>query len=245
METQDNLLITLGDSWTTGVGCGNKKDTENCGWAPIVQKKLKFSKLLNLAFDGASNSSTVKSFVDNILHLDAAKSFQSVTVIFLLTGFERFSFYSKGQISSFTLGGMHYTNYSHYESFLEWYVENIHEGDSERETIFYLDIVNIICKLHNYKFFWGTAFSNVKDLVNNLQYSRSYNHVKLDISNCIHYGEFNSFRDYLVSSSNTSPYNIVGEFEYGKDHELFAKCGHPNQAGYEMIADYIINKLQN
>lgn len=243
MEIQDkHLLITLGDSWTYGVGCSDILPN-HCGWHSFVKEKMNFSEVLNLALPGGSNSATVKEFVNTVIHKDFCKNFKKITVVFLLTGYERFSFYSKGQISSFTVHGMHETNDKLYDKFLEWYVTQIQDGDAERETIFYLDIVESVCKLYGYNFFWGTAFSDVNNLIA-ITKTNQYKHIKLDTTKCLHHAEFKSFRDYLVSESKNSPYNIVGEFEYGTHHEYFAPCGHPNEKGYELIANYIVNKLR-
>jgi hypothetical protein len=130
-----------------------------------------------------------------------------------------------------------------YDNFLNWYINLLKNGDAERETIFYLDVVDVICKLYGYKFYWGTAFSDVQNIFN-ISINSSYTNVKINKENCLHYGEFNSFREYLVSRSKKIPCNSLGHFDYGGSHELFAPCGHPNDAGYELMAEYIINKLQ-
>jgi hypothetical protein len=104
------LLITMGDSWTEGIGCytaeslRTSKDDMNALYNENTQHRQLYSwpaqlarakdwHLKNLGLGGASNSGQVKLLYQ--LADEIAQGHESVQVIFMLTDPYRFSFYTQ------------------------------------------------------------------------------------------------------------------------------------------------------
>jgi hypothetical protein len=244
----NNLLITLGDSWTEGVGCYlpelldpasknipyevyiKSKESgrfKELGWPRRVADKINFD-LLNLGEGGHANSSMVKMFLNFRKEYEKLKDkYDNVIVIFLVTDPFRFSFFSNGVIETFSTRGFLYNHGSdniddksdvYKEDFLKWYLSNVNVDDATKETSFYLKCIENFCELHGYKFYWGTAFTDVNEII------KYY-----PVTNCLNYGDFKSYGHYISEKLGT---------------EGFAACHHPNEDGYELIAQHILGKIE-
>jgi hypothetical protein len=242
----NNLLITLGDSWAEGVGCylpDLLDSTSNIvphevyikskeagifrelGWPKRVSTAINFD-LLNLGEGGHANSSVAKMFFRKPYE-NLKEKYDNIIVIFLVTDPFRFSFFSNNTIQTFSTRGFLYkkgadnidnTSSVYQEDFLKWYTSIMGIGDAAKEIAFYLKCIENFCELNKYKFYWGTAFTDVNEIVNHYP-----------VTNCLNYGDFKSYGHYI--SETIGP-------------DGFAPCHHPNELGYELIANHILSKIQ-
>jgi hypothetical protein len=242
----NNLLITLGDSWTEGVGCYLPElvdPTSNIvphdvyvkskevglfrelGWPKRVSDVINFD-LLNLGSGGHANSSIAKLFIDE-QYQSLKEKYDNVIVIFLATDPFRFSFYSNDAIQTFSTRGFFYksgfdkihTDSDVYQSnFIKYYTSIVEVNDAAKETAFYLKCIENFCELNKYKFYWGTAFTDVNEIANHYP-----------VTKCLNYGDFKSYGHYISET-------------IGSDG--FAPCHHPNELGYELIANHILSKIK-
>jgi len=229
------LLITLGDSWTHGVGNydptalenfedglidGNKLYTisaqKDCfypnAWPTDLSRKLEYD-LLNLGQGGDSNSATAKRFIcdfDEKNTLDLSK-YESITVLWLLSDPFRFSFYSNHRLKSW--------HASSTDEILKWYIIDVHktELDGWLETKYSLKSVENYCKNKNFNFLFGSAFTDILPLETIYRNERN-----------IH---------------NRITRKKVSEFLNAKKY--WAHCGHPNKEGHLKIAESLYTVLIN
>lgn len=228
IKNKKNLLITIGDSWTEGVGnynpelikdfkkgdrmsdemyTANKPYFGENSYGAVLANLLDCD-LINLGRGGASNATTVKDFI-NGHDLNYLERYDSVTVIFLMTEWARLGLYSNGYITDFSVNGVGEVAMK----FALHYVEHIYGGDMDGmlEAKFFVKALDAFCKTKSYKFLYGQAFTNITE------FDKIYNS-----SNNLHnYMEERSFSKVL---------------EYPTD---YAMCGHPNQRGYKIIAKRI------
>lgn len=232
-DNHKKLLITIGDSWTEGVGnydpvalkeFENKKisaedlyristDT-NCfypnSWPVKLSEYLEWD-LINLGHGGDANSATAKKFMcdfDEKNTFDFSK-YKEVTVMWMLSDPFRFSFYVNERLKSWQAHGS--------DQILKWYTMDVHKSDQDGwlETKFFLKAVSNYCKVKNYKFIYGVAFSDIQ-LLNNIYNGQGniHNYTKYQkIANCLH------------------------------EDDDWAHCGHPNAQGYVKIADALYDVL--
>lgn len=219
------LLITLGDSFTEGVGCYDYTKPESTynilneyqlnrfhelGWPNRIGKKLNYDKVINLGWGGSSNSAHVKLFVEKILPRNFSD--YDVLVIWMLTSPERFSFYSNGQISQFLpsliLDG---EEGSKLEEAYIYEIKDLQE-DSILETVFYIRCLEQMCQNNSFDLFitsWcdATFINKIKTRYDS---------------------------QYFMKSVNNEP---IAFLPYNK-YEIYKSkiCGHPNEDGYEQFA---------
>jgi|TARA_B110000259_G_C13859104_1_gene340078 hypothetical protein len=212
-----NLLISMGDSWTAGVGCYNgtaldqlsRKEihidelmplsldsfAEGC-WPKQLTDNLGWD-LINLSIGGCSNSGQAKILFDSIPD-DLCKKYDNVFVIWLLSDAYRPSFYVDGKVRS----------WHGEEKFTKLCIKYARPRieDAILDTNFYVKCVDKFCKSNGYHFLFGNAFG----INHSLNSSHNmHNYLKNDaFSNCV------------------SP-------------EGFSFCGHPNAHGYSLIAGKI------
>lgn len=223
---KDTLLITLGDSWTHGVGTYSDKIIEEWkkakkwsdyrqkqvyiesyndfykhSWATHLAKKLN-ADILNYGVGGSANSACAKRLIYDY-DTDWKKQYKKVIVVFLLSASERFSFYKESRVHSY-LNGMH---------FWEEYVKEIDSvNDTILETNFYIKAVQYYCRAKGYLFYYANAFSDgYIDLPSNLHRHTQFKN----------YGELLSMFPRSVSEID----------------------GHPNKLGYAFIAEDMYNTL--
>ena len=222
------LLITIGDSWTHGVGSydpkllsqyrkkeitdvelyGNSNDTfYETGW-PAVLADILECDLINYASGGDSNSACVKRLI-NEYDEDHKQEYDHVTVIWLLTGNHRFSFYSNNELKSFAPVGK-YT-----DSIFKKYIKDVVKSDDDAylETAFYLKTMQYYCKAKGYNFIYGSAWEGILPL----------NEV-VDLDSNLH--------TFVQGGGITSLACILEDGD--RSH-----CLHPNKQGYKRIAEYL------
>ena len=227
------LLITLGDSFTEGVGCydySKPEETWNIlneyqqnrfhelGWPNRLGKKLNYDKVINLGWGGSANSAHVKLFVEKILPKDFSD--YDVLVVWMLTSAERFSFHSHGCISQYL---PNLVASGEPGSPLEVaYVNTIDdlENDSILETIFYIKCLEQICENNSYNLLitsWiDSSHSKIKKLYNS---------------------------KYLMKEVDGNPIAYLPNRE---DEAIYISkvCNHPNELGYEKIACNMIESIE-
>ena len=239
-----DLLITLGDSWTAGEGCYSDEDladynngiitreqmnhrgyaSQGPGSWPDTLSTLLNMDLINLGVSGYSNSACAKRLI-NEHDIDYKPQYDNVYVILLLSESSRISFYSNDKIKSFSMGSIDLDT----KSMMFSYISTVRKShnDSDRETMFFLKSLYYYCVAKGYKFFYGSAFSNITDI------NRLFN---LPTQNFHTYIKPTSFCSMLLDISKSNK----------KDSKLFSKiCGHPNKFGYEIIAKTMYDILTN
>lgn len=234
INNKDNLLITIGDSWTEGVGCYDPEllsrylegkidmptmysRSQNNGffsrgsWAMHLSEKLDCD-LINMGKGGASNSATAKYLIQNY-HSKVSKitkRYKKVNVIWLLSVPERFSFYSNQELRSYR----HDTS----EKIAKVYYSEVLRDplDPLLETSFYLRVVDWYCKANSFNFIYGSAFTRMQDL-----------------HNIIH-----------IEGSNIHQYVTVECISHYLDHQddiYWAPCRHPNNAGHIKMSEHLFD----
>jgi hypothetical protein len=236
------LLITLGCSFTEGVGCYDPLllDTNGkpiydeglvynssvdrfhtLGWPAKLQKKLQYDCLWNLGHGAASNSENVKRWTE-IFSTKKISDEYDVLVIWMLTFSGRISFYKDGKIRSVLPGSKNPTDVNHifYNSYLNFLGDNFNK-DMILEMYFYVNIIKTICELSNYKFLYiNTSNSEGRDLDLLTKSTNSLNFAYKTL-----YPEYNS---------------VLDRNDYAK---YSAFCGHPNENGYELIAERLFQMI--
>lgn len=240
------LLITLGCSFTEGVGCYdaellkkyNRKSPSDMekyygksierfhkfGWPAQLQKKLNYDKLINLGKAGCGESYQLKRFIQEFAGVNLSKEYD-VLVVWLTSPPGRLSFFVDGWICNIM------SNWNHPDGAIgdmaKAYVNLIQDVDFDTalEQAFYIKTLKEICNGKNYNF-----------LVFPLGTSDSKLHGLLNISENM--GNYYTFPPYklILPDIDSGPYASI------------LNCYHPNEAGYELIADRmigIINKYNS
>jgi len=249
-----HLLITLGDSWTVGVGCGTSalgirlpqtfsseedyttyvteinKRQDMYGWSRLCANLLDYD-LINLSMAGWSNSGLVKKVISDIQNTTYKTIYEKVVFVYLLTDPYRFGVFTNKGITNISPRGLKSIDNTLYlpkkealeipvgtdEVIWESYINNMIPEGAVSETIFSLICMEHFCKSCGYDFYWGTAFTPHQELS---IYSK--------VNNCLHYNEFDDFRSMILKKCG-----LKG----------FSSCKHPNELGYQEMANYIFNKL--
>jgi hypothetical protein len=235
IKGRENLLITLGDSWTEGVGCYHPKlehqffkkkiDKQHLylesrkdgffgrGSWPFQLSTILNTDLINLGIGGDSNSASAKRFIHDFDRLEHIRSkYKKITVIWLLSDPNRFSFYTRQVLNNF-LPNLDDSS----ASFVKKYFQhaNIDPLDSILETSFYVHAVYWFCKANGLNFVYGSAFSDLSSLKQICKVP----------GNIHQHTEKSSMNNYLTQS-------------------MHAFCNHPNTTGYYTIAAEIKKILE-
>jgi len=219
-----NLLISMGDSWTAGVGCYtdtvldrlNRKEitidevyplsldsfAEN-SWAKQLTNKLGWD-LINLAEGGCSNSGQAKILFSKVSD-ELCRTYDNVFVIWLLSDPHRLSFYVNNRIESYHVDEKMYK--------MVQKISSRTDTDAQLETNFYIKCVEKYCKSNNYQFLFGNAYAEAHTLKDH----------KSNMHKNLKYTTFNNF----------VPKN------------MYAYCQHPNTHGYTAIMTEIYNLITN
>lgn len=234
------LLITLGCSFTEGVGIYDysifpqNKDIydknipieiiryqldlfHELGWPNKLGKKLGYHKVLNLGSGGASSSGNLKSFMEKYRNHDFSE--WDVTLIWWLPQASRVSFYSGGKVDNIlpTLENKKDTPEYHFNKF---YITITEFYDYILEQTFYLKLMEDYCKLKGFDFLWFSSEYN-NDELPNLDY------------------------DYLFPIHNWIGTHVSGVCDYLKPPYINKSCGHPNEEGYNGIANLFFNSIKD
>ena len=230
--SKERLLITMGCSFTEGVGCWdmnitpptlrtshieyysflerkeNRYKFHKDGWPNRVGKKIGFDKVINIGKGGDSTSGQVKRFINKILPMDLSK--YDVLVLFQLPQASRFSFYSNGLVNS-------WGNYNAKDTpLVKEYIKLLKDEDFLHEQLFYIKIMAEVCENNSFKFL----------TVNLIDEDSSINFYERNISNKIY-----------------KPQVVITGYE-----EISKICNHYNEHGYEMtsirISGHVKSKLK-
>jgi hypothetical protein len=233
MVTKKKLLITVGDSFTEGVGCyGDLVSNQNIsfkeltieyyqksldrfheyGYPNELGRLLNYDKVINLGFGGSAPMSNVKYFFER--YIDKDFSDYEVFVFWLIPSFFRASFYSNGRIlskipSSKISGTI--------DKFDFHYMELISKGNIDLnvtlETIFGIKIMEFVCKSKNYDFLYTIV--DVKQM--------------------------SVFKEIYQSENYIQDFNVFEGIDYKSE---FSPCLHPNELGYKKVAKNIYDKIK-
>jgi hypothetical protein len=237
---KQRVLITLGDSWTEGVGCYGIEETnlfvdENKrislsrrqefvdryldnfhkeGWPNRVGKKLGFDKVINLGWGASSNSSDVKSFYNFVRHNDFSDS--EVLVIWMMTDPVRFSFYIDSELKDY----MYYSGFS--SELSKEYINELKDFDKDPilEQIYYIESLKTLCDLNGLDLVL-TSWSKTFHLLTRLYQSKNYL--------------------FGTGFFLKPPYDKSDD---GKTYKYHSFCLHPNELGYEWVADKIVDGIK-
>jgi hypothetical protein len=243
-----SMLITMGDSFTEGIGCYNYEavglpsdyykpitfdlysasisEFHTKGWPPLLQNILGYDILLNMGLGGSSNSGSMKIFIDKIYNLNILEEYD-VTLIWMFTHPYRYSLYHNGNVLNMSPAA-DYSDSPRLDNLKKAYIEFFDdlEGDTSLETVFLIKTLSILCK-GKCNFLTGTFFhsENIENIFPHLTNSDFFIHN--------HIGEIKP-----VCSD-------CGKF-YCTDHpgRVSAHCGHPNHLGYKMIAEKLADVIK-
>lgn len=220
------LLITMGCSWTEGVGCwdyskmynpGNVKLTEaehkyqknrfhELGWPNRVGKKLGYDKVLNLGLGGSAHSTHVKLFVERILPMDLSE--WEVLVIWMMTEPTRFSFYN----------GLVNFDYIPLTKHKKTPLEDAYSKEidlpsysAQYDQLFYMKIMEQICENNEYGLLF-TSWNSSMEYLYKIYPSNKYIH-----------------KEWVTMFPQKSSY--------------YSHCKHPNEKGYEWVANTLVDGI--
>ena len=224
--SKKKLLITMGCSYTEGVGCWDMDITppnleagkgkfehylnhptnlnrfHEQGWPNRVGKKLGFDKVINIGKKGGSTSGQVKKFVDTISYKDFSE--YETYIIFQLPNPDRFSFYKDESIWDVVPTENH--------SLSKEYIMNIHKDiDVLLEQRFYVSMLYEMCMNRNIK-------------LSCFRIGKRYHNIDLKV-----------FRKEYI------PFYLVGNLD---NKEIISPiCNHFNEIGYEIISNMIKDEM--
>jgi hypothetical protein len=236
------LLITIGCSFTEGVGCydpktisytsedkikykkiedvyfPNKERFHKYSWPSVLQKYINYDILINLGFGGSSTSGNLKVWFEKYYNKNLSDEYE-VLIIWLLPIPSRFSFYRNSTVTNIN-PVMEHNNYNtHTYNLGSEYIKFIDNIDIDPilEQIFYLKIMEEHCLFKNYKFLYLTV---------------DYTHSTL----------FEKFHDTKNMMKFT--HSIFPNFNSNPSMKSLI-CEHPNELGYEHIAKELFNWIKN
>lgn len=235
------LLITMGCSFTEGVGCydpstipsdmidrmkhpkveevyiNNKQRFHKFSWPSRLQKLINYDVLINLGFGGSSTSGNVKVWFEKYHDKNFTDEFD-VLLIWLLPAPSRFSFYRSGSIMNINPAlNKNVYNIHSYDLGKEYakFIDDI-ELDPILEQIFYLKVMEDHIKSKKFNFLFST-FDN----------------------------ERNKFFEKFHNSENRMIFekSLFPNFEKHPEMKSLV-CDHPNELGYEYISQQIFDWIQ-
>jgi hypothetical protein len=214
------LLITLGCSWTYGIGVPTAGPWGQGAW-PTQLSKMLDCDLINLSIPGASNSGQAKALINGKYDPADFKKWGDVHVIMMLSGDNRFSFY-KGKND---IVDMNPTNVNSgwavesRRSFLKEYATLMTDSGVEQETLFYIKCVENYCQANNFKFNYTSAWEPMPTE-----------------------STASSLNEKLGWGQNSAAWRIQQEHPDIPDWGM-SPCGHPNIDGYSLIAKELARVL--
>ena len=234
------LLITLGCSYTEGVGCYNEslfnsttihemrielrnEDFYNYlrpyfhenGWPNRLGKKLKYDKVINLGKAASSTSGQLKVFFD--LYYNNKFEGYDTTIIWLLTDPSRFSFYTEGTVRNFQPAqinnNIEYPGKSLKKGYVE-YINNL-KVDPLFDQLFYVKSMESYCESNDFNLLLLSTQNLYEILMK--YFHKSTNYISQDPINIFS----------TITNEMTSPI-----------------CYHPNEVGYEKFADKMFELIK-
>lgn len=229
------LLITLGCSFTEGVGCYDPELVAQCsdlnelkkksldrfhsmGWPPKLQQKIKYDKLINLGKEGTGESFHLKRFIEEFGEVNLSEEYD-VLVVWMTSPPGRLSFYVDGSLCSI-LSNWNYMDDKSLQDMSHAYAQLIEDVDLDPilEQAFYIKTLKEICNGKGYDLLIFPT-SNSKLMVRNPQGK---------LNNILNITE-NMSLYYNGQLSEILPLGIP-------NYQSILKCNHPNERGYELVA---------
>jgi len=238
MNNKPKLLITLGCSFTEGVGCysdesiewyNSKKDKldepelfsilrsknykqfRDNGWPFLLAKKLKFNRLINMGVGGSSTSGQLKRFFEKYDEFELEK--YDTTIIWLLSPSARFSKYINQKISDISIYGRN-------TSIANSYHRLATNTDYTLEQIFTMRCMIELCKSYNINLYFDSWDYHTKDSISTI---------------CSKYNPLKYILNHYLNISGIDSIHSTNGYE--------AVCHHPNQEGYKEMTRLIYEKL--
>lgn len=235
------LLITIGCSFTEGVGCydsevvtykvGGKikyKKTEEVyyiskerfhkySWPSNLQKQINYDYLINLGFGGSSTSGNVKVWFEKYYEKNFSDEFD-VLMIWLLPSPSRFSFYRNSTVMNINPAmERNIYNVHSYDIGKEYlnFVEDI-DLDPILEQIFYVKIMEEQCVTKKYNFLY----------------------IPQDYNQNIFFEKFHNIKNMMKFN-----HSIFPNFSENPTMKSLV-CEHPNELGYKYISNQIYNWIE-
>jgi len=182
----------------------------------LVGKKLGFDKVINLGYRGSSNSAHIKLFCETLLpKIESLKEEYDMLVIWMMTEPSRFSFYSDDRIHSFSPSSNFF---------------GLEKGYNQDTSKF--------------------EFSYIREMKHDLILGEHFFN-SLDIPFIVTSWNEKFKEIYKVyKTSYLSPYPLVirsfpNDKEESKRNEYTSPvCGHPNEKGYEIMANSIADNIK-
>jgi len=234
------LLITLGCSWTEGVGCyiipmpydiKKRKSKESCqslvdsdliknfdkhhkfSWSNKVGELLGFDKVINLARYGTSNSHNLKTFFQYVERNNLED--YEILVIWMMTEPSRFSFYTDGIVESFQ------PSHPEEQPISQEYLKIVKDIDKDPilEQKFYLKSMESFCQINGFDLI-TTSWHDTFPLL--FKYYKS--------------------PTYLYKT----PHKLQPPLDKDENDYLvnYSFCSHPNENGYTWIANKIVEGIK-
>jgi hypothetical protein len=241
------LLITLGCSYTEGMGCYGLLAAENAelkkifnhtfplrnyvdrerfqthGWPHKLQKMLKYDHLINLGKGGSSNLFVLKRWMEALTEKNFSEEYE-VVVLWMMTFFSRTTLYLNSILQNMGPGIGHDVHRIYYNEYIrQMSVYSPKDKDIALENLFCLNTINYICKLNGYKFLYINVDPYDAELLEMVGVSKELQKCNLN---------------KLVPTFEIQ--NIL----YQPDYNNIAFCGHPNEEGYTLIANRMFNIIK-
>lgn len=192
------------------------------GWPNRIGKLCNFDKVLNLGSAASSNSIHLKLFVDKVLpQINELKLEYDLYLIWMLTEYTRFSFYTDKEIKKFMPSGRRF-NFDNMEM-ENAYVKALEEFTIGplRETIFLLKLSESLFKEHG---------------INTIYTHWSKTHGDVDLEDMY-------YSPSLLTASKS--FNLLEGITNNKDLTSEVKDdSHPNEKGYQEIARRIFEEIK-
>lgn len=250
-----NLLITLGDSWTEGIGCytpeyiqrtnnhtieispDEKKEYEGeiermkalYSWPAITSRILNYD-LQNRGVAGFTNPGLVKSFIKDE-YANFRSSYDKVVLVFLLTDPHRFSLYlNNSALWSITTRGFTITDTggSREDPYKPRYVSQEIYDLYMSHMVPHGATQETLFSIRAIEYF-------TKSCGYEFYWGTAFTPVEEILNNykgngCLHATDFPSFKELILAKHSKNG---------------FSSCNHPNPLGYNCISKWIVNKISN
>lgn len=185
---------------------------------PIIKNKIEYDNFFSDYATERKNQTNPKLICNQIDEINL-KEYDKITLIWLLSYPQRFSFFKDGKVKDIipTVAG-----YDDEREFGKWYIKYVEdEMDYILETVFYLKSVEMFCKLNNINFLYGSIANN------HMKYFPHF-YRKDSCLNILDNGEIIHFPSKFKDLNQTHSF-----------------CGHPNIKGYKILSDDIIRVIEN
>jgi hypothetical protein len=237
------LLITLGCSWTVGIGAYqpeinynvnkplNQKEKDDIfdkyfnknldnfhqkSWPKLVGKKLGFDKVINLGYEGAANSYSVKKIFEYFEDNNNKLKNYDVLIIWLMSDPIRISFYTDKKLKNYV------PTVKNPRGLISEYINEIDDIviDPLLEQKFYMKVLENFCDIHNF-YLITTSWSQTFEELFNIYHSKKI---------------------FL----HTYPKRMAPPYDTNGNGDLlnYSYCDHPNERGYEWIANKIVEGIK-